>query len=295
MKLRLIDRSSKENSSITVKTNVYPHFLKIWHYHPELELVYVIKSSGTHFIGDRIEKFEQGDLVLIGKNLPHMWLNDDAYFNSDSTLSAEAIAIHFKDNFFGDDFLTIPEMYQIQELIKKAQYGIKFSGNIKQIVTKIKALEAAKGFDRAILFLTILNALAKHHHTRLLASDGYIKSFYKNDNQQLKKVYEYIFNNFKTAITLTDVAEIAGMNSSAFSRLFKRVNRKAFTKYLNEIRIGYASKLLIEDHSNIAAIAYESGFNNISNFNRQFKVIKKMSPSEYIKNYQKIDIIDKDN
>ncbi len=289
MKLHLLDRSTKENSSITVKNNKYPFFLKIWHYHPELELVYVVASTGTRFIGDNIQKFDKSDLVLIGKNLPHMWLNDDTYFNDDSPLFAEAIAIHFKENFLGYDFLNAPEINHINKLLRRAKYGIKFLGNTKNIESSILELEKIKGFERTILFLKILNLLAKHSSHQLLATEGYINSVYINDNKYLDRVYEYVFKNFKNKINLSEVAEIAHMNPSAFSRFFKRVNRKTFTKYINEIRIGYACRLLIENKSNITAICYDSGFNNISNFNRQFKNITKMSPSEYLKRYDEFE------
>ena len=109
MKLHLLDRSSLKNSSFTVKNNCYPYFLKIWHYHPELELVTVLKSTGTCFIGDSIEKFEEGEVVLIGKNLPHMWQNDDAYFDDSSDLTAQAIAVHFKKELFGTEFFNYPQ------------------------------------------------------------------------------------------------------------------------------------------------------------------------------------------
>ncbi len=289
MKLHLLDRSSKENNSITVRKNKYSYFLKIWHYHPELELVYIVSSTGTRFIGDNIEKFDAGDLVLIGKDLPHMWLNDHIYFEDSSALLAEAIAVHFKEDFLGYDFLKAPEMNHISNFINKSKYGIKFLNLPKNIVTSILELQNTSGFERTILFLNILNKLAKHDSYKLLASDGYINSFYKNENKHLDKIYEYVFNNFKNRINLSDVAEIAHMNSSAFSRYFKRVNRKTFTRYINEIRIGYACRLIIENKFNITTICYESGFNTTSNFNRQFKSITKMAPSEYLKKYDKFE------
>ena len=128
--------------------------------------------------------------------------------------------------------------------------------------------------------------MANHAEFELLSSEGFTNSFKQNQNESLDKTYEYIFEYFAQPISLTDVAGIANMNPSAFSRFFKRVNRKTFSRYLNEVRIGFACKQLIENKSNIASICYESGFNNISNFNRQFRAIKKMSPSECLM-YQK--------
>ena len=140
MKLHLLNRASLQNSSFTVTQNSYSHFLKIWHYHPELELVYIAKSTGTRFIGDGIEKFSEGDLVLIGKNLPHMWLNDEVYFEADSGLVSEAIAIHFKEDFLGMEFLNAIEMKPISQLIKRAAQGIKFSNIDHKLIEKIQKL-----------------------------------------------------------------------------------------------------------------------------------------------------------
>lgn len=285
MKLHLLNRTSIENSSFTVKKNSYPYFLKIWHYHPELELVLIEKSSGTRFIGDSIKKFNEGEVILIGKNLPHMWLNDEIYFKEASDLTAEAIAIHFKKEFFGADFLAAPELKQIADLIDRAERGIEFSGIGKNTINAIKGLLNLDPFNRMLRFIEILNVLAKHKEYQQLSSMGYINSFSKTENKRLQKIYEYVFRNFKDSIQASNVANEIGMNSSAFSRFFKRLHRKTFTRYLNEIRIGYACKLLLEDKQSITAVAYESGFNNISNFNKQFRIIKGTSPRSYVEYY----------
>ncbi len=285
MKLRLIDRSSLNNSCFTIKKNQYPHFLKIWHYHTEMELAVILESTGTRFIGDNIEKFEKGEIVLLGENLPHMWLNDDTYFNEPHKKMAEAIAIHFKIDFLGAGFFDISEMKHIAELLDKAKYGINFKDVDKEVIYQIKSISSLDGFERTIKFIEILNSLAKHKKQQLLASKGFVNTFHKSD-KDLNKIYEFIFNNFKLPIGLQEVASIACMNPASFSRFFKRVNRKTFTRYLNEIRIGYACKLLMERKFSITTICYESGFNNVSNFNRQFKKINSLSPTEYLKEHR---------
>ncbi len=286
MKLHLIDRRNAKLQTFAVTHNRYRHFLKLWHYHPELELVLIIKSSGTRFIGDSIEKFGEGEVVLIGKNLPHMWLNDNIYFDKSQYSSAEAIAIHFKKEFLGNEFLSLPELRPINELLQRAEQGIKFFGLEKGAIKKIKSLPDIDPFNRMIRFIDILNDLALHDHYHLLASAGYLNMFLKSENKRLHKIYEYVYRNFKESIGAHDVANIIGMNASSFSRFFKKIHRKTFTRYLNEIRIGYACKQLLEEkQKNIADIAYESGFNNISNFNRQFKLIMGQSPSAYTQKY----------
>lgn len=287
MKLHLLDRSNLNDRSFTAKLNDYPYFLKIWHYHPELELVVILKSEGSCFVGDSIEKFEVEDIILIGENLPHMWLNDEDYFQQNTDQAAKAIAIHFRKDYLGTTFFETPEMNHIWELFDKARLGLKFLNINKKLIIDIQNMLDLKGYDKTMAFIHILNELAKHKETKSLASQGFVNSFKESKNEIQDKVQAYIFKNFNKSVTLEDVAQIAHMNTSAFSRFFKRVNRKTFSRYLAEIRIGYACKLLLEDKSNITTICYESGFNNISNFNRQFKIIMNSTPSVYVKERKK--------
>lgn len=282
MQLHLLDRANFNHYSFNVLHDRYPHFLKMWHYHPEFELLHIAKSSGTHFIGDNIERFEGGEVILIGENVPHMWLSDDKYFDSPSENSAEAFGVHFKKDFLGDGFLLAPEVKKIQVLLEKAKRGIKFINPKNEVINGIKELLDLSPFKRMIKFIEILQVLATHKEYKVLSSPSFLDTFFKTENKRLNKLYEYVYNNFKNTISSKDVAEHIGMNTSAFSRYFKHIHRKTFTTYLNEIRVGYACKLLLENEVNITAIGYECGFNNLSNFNRQFKAITKLSPTNYI-------------
>lgn len=283
MKLHLLNRSSPNNSSIVVRNDKYSNFLKVWHYHQELEMVQIIKSEGTIFVGDNIDQFSKNSLFLIGENLPHMWLNDAAYFEKSSNLSAEAIAVHFKKGFLGDYFLELTEINAIKTLLSKAKRGIQFVNVAASLHKKIKNLEEKESFERTISFLQILNLLSNHKDYKLLSSPNFNINKLNIKTNNLDKVFEYIFQNFNKKISLDKAASIACMNASSFSRYFKKVNRKTFSKYVNEIRIGFACKLIIENKYNISRICYEVGFNNVSNFNRQFKLIKDKSPSEFQK------------
>lgn len=287
MKLHLLDRSSIGNTSITVSQNNYKNFLKVWHFHEELELVYIIKSTGTRFVGDSIEKFQSGEVILIGKNVPHMWLNDEAYFEENSSLTAQAVSVHFKDNFVGKEFLSLPEMQPISHLLKKAAQGIKFNNvtdNIKNELLYLSSLNPAIKITRII---EILSKLEQTQHYTLLSSNGFINTFHQTENKRLNTIYEYVYQNFHTPISSKDVAELANMNASAFSRFFKTIHRKPFTRFLNEIRIGFACKMLLENKESITSIAYACGFGNISNFNRQFRIIKNESPSSFLSQHKK--------
>ncbi len=288
MKLHLLNRSSSSNRSLTVSHNCYANFLRVWHFHPEFELVLILQSSGMRFVGDHIDTFNVGDIVLIGKNVPHMWLNEDRYFEEHTALKAEAISIHFEKDFLGKDFFEVPEMHAILQLLDKAQRGIRFLEVKNEVVEKLSSLVHLHPTAQIIKVLEILFLLANHKAYELLASNSFVNSFQKTENRRLDKIYEYVFENFNNPISSSDIANVVGMNSSAFSRFFKKIHRKPFTRYLNEIRIGYACKLLIENKESITAIAYLSGFNNISNFNRQFKIIKGTSPSQYLEYHNEL-------
>ncbi len=284
MKPRLLDRSPAQSQPFVVRENRYPNFLKIWHYHTELELVVINESTGTRFVGDSIEKFEPGEVVLIGKNLPHMWLNDENYFQEGSDLIASGYSIHFREDFVGHQFLELPPTEILGQLFKKAKRGIRFTNLNFPIAENIATLlTESNDFSKLLQLLQILYKLAKHDETNLLSSEGYRNTKIREGSD---KTHEYIFKNFKKSISLSEVAAIAEMNPSAFSRYFKRVHRKTFSRYLIEIRIGYACKLLMENKVTISEVCYESGFNNISNFNKQFRKIKGMSPSEYLRLHQ---------
>lgn len=274
---------------MTVSHNLCKNFLRVWHFHAEFELAAIIRSSGTRFVGDNIERFDSGDVVLIGKDIPHMWLNDDAYFEENADLVAESIAVHFEKDFLGKGFLELPEMYPLSNLFDLAARGIRFLNVKEALLDEFKVLPDLDPTAQVIKTIDILSQLAKHKDYKLVCTSTYVNSFQKTENKRLDKIYEYVFENFNTPISSSNVAEIIGMDKSAFSRFFKKTHRKPFTKYLNEIRIGYACKLLLENKEGITSIAYLSGFNNVSNFNRQFKIIKGKTPSLYLKDYRDKD------
>lgn len=288
MKLHLLDRTNRQLNSFSVTRNKHPHFLKVWHYHPELELVLINQSTGTRFIGDSIERFDQGDVVLIGANLPHMWMNDEVYFSKDSKLCADAISIHFRQDFLGDAFINAYEMKPIKGLMERAVLGISFNKIDDNTKYQLRCLAGDVGltpFDKTLVLLSVLHKLSTEKDYKTLSSTGFKKSFDKADNGSLEKINEFTFENFTRPISAKDVAQAAHMNTAAFSRFFTRVHRKTFTRYLNEIRIGYACKLLIEKKHKVISICYDSGFSNLSNFNRQFKLIKGMTPTEFMRKH----------
>nr|WP_298794768.1 AraC family transcriptional regulator [uncultured Allomuricauda sp.] len=247
-----------------------------WHYHPELELVYINGGSGKRQIGSHVSYFMDGDLILIGSNLPHCGFTDKLTGNKSETL------IHMKMDFLGNDFFKIPEMKNIQTLFEMAQGGIAFSGKTKMKVgEKMEVLEYQTDFQRLLSILNILNLLATSNEMNVLNAEGFSMETEVKDNDRINVVFNHIKTNFKEEISLTEISDMVSMTVPSFCRYFKKITNKTFTQFVNEYRLVHASKLLAEQPMSITQVCFESGFNNFSHFNKSFKAFTGQNPSEY--------------
>lgn len=291
MKVKYLDRSSPNNETLVLRKHSGKSFKELWHYHPELELGIILEGSGSLFVGDSIHHFKPGTIVLIGKNLPHVWYNDKVYTDPASELTVKSYTIHFNESFV-EMLVQIPEMSEIQQLLQRVEQGLLFFMSPNSFITRqIEDLFEIEGYDRIMAFLNILNLLSRSTNYSLMSSLGYINSFQRIQDTKLSAVHEYIMNHFKEDISLATIARIANMNASSFSRYFSSIQKKTLTQFINEIRIGYACKLMISGNHNITQACYESGFRNLSNFNRHFLKQKKMLPSQYLKLYKVSGVI----
>lgn len=269
------------DKSFIVFKEVGQYFPVPWHYHPEYELVLVLKSTGRRMVGDNIGYFHEGDLVCMGPLLPHVWVNDSKYINGQADHQAEAIVIHFKDDFLGEDFLNIPEMESFKLFLKLSNRGMALYGRTReQIHSLMLGMVSMNGIQRLSSLLSIFDILAHTNEYQFLASAGYTHNT-QIDNDRLGKVTEYVMKNFDKEVTLPEVAKMANMAVSTFCNFFRDQYRTTFIDYLNSVRIGHACKLLSEKNQNIVEVAYDCGFNNLANFNRQFKKYKKMTPTQF--------------
>ncbi|HRN56711.1 MAG TPA: AraC family transcriptional regulator [Agriterribacter sp.] len=261
--------------------NASPYMHNPWHYHPELEITAIVKGKGVLFVGDNIMNYGENELFLFGSNLPHEWRSD---FKHDTDFYSQSIAVHFKKNFPGINFDQLPEAVTLTKLFEQSLRGIKIGDPsiIDFIKEKLSLLIETDGIERISLLFTILNSIASSSKLELLSSPGFVHSFGAGENQKIIEAYKYMIANFKNHISLEEVAQQLNMTSSSFCRFFKKSTNKSFIQYLNEIRIGYSCKLLIENDYNISEAAYESGFENISHFNKQFKTILNLTPTEFI-------------
>ncbi len=284
MKPVLVRQRNNLNTSIEFDGDEYNYFYNPWHYHPELELTLVIKSYGQRQVGDSIENFGPGDLVLVGSNLPHVWKNDEAFLKDDASMKAQAIVVKFLPEFAGKNFFDRPEMLKIRHLIEElAPFGVKLTGTLRdeveQILLKLPDMEDA---GRFIHLLHILDLISRSKDYRLLASLSY-RSNKAENSHRINVVLDYIMEHYQEDLKLETVAGLINMNRNAFCRFFRQGTRKNLFTVIQEVRIGKACQFLIETEMNVLQVCYACGFGNISGFNRAFKKITGHVPLSYRK------------
>jgi AraC-like DNA-binding protein len=267
--------------SFVVKLFDYNFFPTPWHYHPEYEIVLVTKSKGKRYIGDNITDFKKNNLVFIAPNLPHTYKNDNHYFDKESTKRAKSIVIHFSKNSLGDDLLNLPEFNKIKFLLNNCSGGFDIKRKTNQKIQKImKKMLDQNGISRWRSLLKILDIISKSKDLKQISNSN-LEGFNNKESERLSKVFEYLNSNYMNEIKLSDVAEMTNMTKTSFSRFFTQRTRKSLSTYLMEIRLHNACKMLQKNNMNIADIGFQNGFNNLSNFNRQFKKMYLHSPKEY--------------
>jgi len=250
MKPKLLKVPRTPAHSFSVREDRDPFINNRWHYHVEVELIFFHHGSGTQFVGDHIKRFQPGDIILVGSNLPHYWRYDDVYFNETRPEPVHSTVIHFSENFWGDTFLELPETKPIRNLLEKARRGILVHAREKEkIPAHIEKIRLAAGVGR-------INA-----------------------------IYDYTFRHFTQKIYLDQVAIIAGLVPNSFCRYFKSRTGKTYTQFLTEIRIGHACKLLLDNRISIKQLCFESGFSNFTSFHKSFRLITGKTPQSYLKEH----------
>lgn len=273
-------------SSFAVKQYIDPSpnlRAPLWHFHPELELVYVKGGSGKRHIGNHLSYYNDGELVLIGSMLPHYGFTDRLTGNESETI------IQLREDFMGAEFFKTHEMFSIAQLFDRARAGIAFQGVSKEkIGRRIEKLPGLDNFAKFIELLCILQDMAWATEYEILNADGFTFEVQNADNERVNIIYDHVLTNFQRPIPLEEIAAEVSMTIPAFCRYFKKLSGKTFTRFVNEFRIVHACKLLSEMPSSITDICFESGFNNFSHFNRLFKKITGKSPSDYRREFRQV-------
>ena len=289
MKPHLLKVPFNPESSFNILQRNGAEFYNQWHFHPEIELIYVHKGRGTRFIGTDVHRFEPDELFLFGSNLAHMWKCDPEYFMKDSKLKAEVTIIYFHHDFLGDKFFSIHELKSIESLLEKAKHGIKITGNTKaQVKELIGKLPVAKGLERITTLLILLEKIANSKEKQYVNSTHNDVKIDKAETNRLNKIFQHVSDNFQRKITLTEIASVANLSTKAFCRYFKSKTRKTFYDFLLEVRVAHACHLLLEKDMSVYEVCYDTGFNNLSNFNRYFKKITDKTPTGYKREFMSV-------
>lgn len=287
MKPHLLKIALSPSSSFSIRHDVVPFFFDRWHYHPEVEFVFIKEGSGTEFMGDNIRPFRKGDLLLVGSGLPHYWHCSEEYYKDDSDAKCEAVVAHFHPGFLGDKFMELPENKIIRELLKNSKRGILVNETIReQVVELLFQMLQASDCKKLLLLLNMLEIIAGSHH-KLLCSEGFVPNHDASQTETINQIYAYSLANFHRKITLEEIAAVAHLSPNSFCRHFKSHTRKTYSEFLQEIRVGHACKLLIENQLTIGHICDASGFNTFANFYRYFKLITGKTPQQYQQMYNR--------
>lgn len=285
--------SGSDYQSFYTEEIVRSSFNDPWHFHPEVEILYIKEGFGTKFVGDNVSPFFPDEIVIVGSNIPHVWSSSSEYLveknSMGNKLSCKAICIQFNEKFLGETFLGIPEYNKIKRFLQEARRGIQFGSKIREnLVPHIKGLTRLSGMGKLIELLRILDIMSNSKDYKYLSLpsvwNGTINT---SDKDRMATIYEYVIKKFSGKIIFKELASQVNLTPESFCRYFKLRTGKALSAFINEVRIGNGCKMLIEGKYSISQICYASGFNSLSNFNRQFKKIKGLTPSEYKLRYFK--------
>ena len=277
MKVKLEAIKPDEHSSFKILLTPNLNDLFYWHFHPEYEIVYVESETGIRHIGDHISKYEGSDLALIGPNIPHL------NFDYGVRTTVDTVVVQMKEHFLGQVFFALPEIASINNLFERAKTGLVFFGETKKLAAeKLKSLTSLSHFDQLITLLQIFNLLAESKeaitlNTRPIANVSVLK-----EQERLHRIYHFIETHYQQHINVNAVAKISNLTTAAFCRYFKKSTHLTFTNFLNQYRINQAKKILLKD-KNVSNACYETGFENLSHFNKTFKKFTGENPSAFRK------------
>lgn len=270
----------RRGESFKAWSHGYPYRTVRWHFHPEYELHHVVATSGRYFIGDYIGEFEPGNLILTGPNLPHNWVSE---LPEGVVVPLRCRIVQFSEDFIGNAMKVLPELGAFGHVLEQSRHGALFTpATAAEIAPTLEELIDAQGVRRIELFIHIMGSLSRARDVRTLASSSYLPDPSGYMSIGINKVLAHIGGHLTEAFNEGDLAAIAGQSPSAFSRSFRKHTGMALVQYVSRLRINLACQLLMSDDAMpITEICYAVGFNNLSNFNRQFLVQKGMPPSRF--------------
>jgi AraC-like DNA-binding protein len=275
MKVLPFQIPKSKNVALIYQEDIGEIFYDKLHQHEEIQLCAIVKGEGSLVIGDSINEYKPGDILIIGSNLPHVFKSDTS--NCEASFMK---TLFFTKTSFGNDFFELGDFAEMQKLFTISESGGIVTSNKEVVLQLFSTLKEASNFDRFIIFLKIVSALLKAE-INPLSKFIYQKKYSDNEGKRMSNIMEYTMNNFNKEIDLDTIAGVSNMTSNAFCRYFKQRTNKTYFQFLIEVRIENACRLLKNHDALIAEVSEKSGFKNISNFNRKFKDNKGVTPSKY--------------
>ncbi|MDT0538510.1 AraC family transcriptional regulator [Croceitalea sp. P059] len=279
MKIQLETISPNTKSPFRLLHDPKLNHLFYWHFHPELELVYIEGASAKRHVGNHISEYQGSDLVLIGANIPHL------NFDHGVTTDYRKEVLHFKTSFRNNILDSLPELQQIDRLLDLSKYGIAFSGKTKEEAGELmKRLHLLEPFDYFMCIMQLLRLLAKSNEFELLHKTPFINKYSSKEQKRIRKIYAFIDERYQTKISVDEVAALCNLTKPAFCRYYKKATGNTFIEFLNQYRISQAKRLLLKG-KNVSEACYDCGFESLSYFNRSFKKVTGQNPSEFKNTY----------
>lgn len=276
-----IPKTSRE--AFRIQVDKLPYLYDKLHQHPETQIMFIETGEGTLIAGDYVGRFSSGSLFLIGSNQPHVFRNDEIYYKSRSKLRVNAISIYFDERYAGESFWQLDELQKVHQFLMKSGVGYSIEGKTReQLIQLIQEIVPLKGIDKLIHFMKLLRILSESTELTPLSIIQANTNLSVTEGKRMNDILQFTFNQSHRKIKIEEVAEVANLSAEAFCRYFKVRTRKTYTNFLNEVRISNACKLLIEKRNSIQEVCYDSGFSNLSHFNRTFKKVTGRTPSSYL-------------
>lgn len=261
--------------SIAIREFRLPLFDHPWHQHPEAELTWILRGEGTRHVGDHVETFRAGDCCFIGPNLPHAWLSPPQWKGG-----CRSFVCQFDPGKLGGSLLHLPEMSAIRELLQRSEKGVRFKG--AEVSASLRGMRRANvPLDRVLALLRSLDRLARHAFDGTLSLNAWTSPPHNARDPRIERVLGYVSRHLSTGIRQAEAARHAGLSPAAFSRVFRTAMGRTFRDYVTDLRIGLACRQLLETRRPINDIAFACGYDNLSNFNRAFRLRRGMPPSEF--------------
>ncbi len=278
-----------DDRAVIVQEDVMPHFYPYLHRHKEAQLIWIREGKGTLLVDNQMHPFTKNDVFLIGPNQPHLFKSNPEYFAADSGLNIQAVMLFFNPSGKLQSFLELPEMQVIKSYLNFAKAGVRLpASQIDLVMQKMITVQSAKHHDLMIQFLELLDILAKLQHNSVVLAARGPSLFSESEGIRIGHIYNFLMQHYDRNVKLEEAAEEAHMTPQAFCRYFKKHTRQTFVSFLNEIRVNEACKKLTSgNYENISVVAYNCGFNSLTNFNRVFKTIMKVAPKAYLESYFK--------